>query len=81
MEIDDVGNVTGARRMQRKRRREKKKWQRNWRADIFAFEIPKAIVSHAGTRTRVAWVKARYPNQLDYGGDVVGGVRTYLGMG
>jgi hypothetical protein len=22
--------------------------------------------SDAGTRTRVAWVKARYPNQLDY---------------
>ena len=25
--------------------------------------------SDAGTRTRVAWVKARYPNQLDYIGD------------
>jgi hypothetical protein len=24
--------------------------------------------SDAGTRTRVAWVKARYPNQLDYVG-------------
>ena len=23
-------------------------------------------ISDAGTRTRVAWVKARYPNQLDY---------------
>ena len=27
--------------------------------------------SDAGTRTRVAWVKARYPNQLDYVGITV----------
>ena len=30
---------------------------------------PKSVrfqYSDAGTRTRVAWVKARYPNQLDY---------------
>ena len=26
--------------------------------------------SDAGTRTRVAWVRARYPNQLDYIGGV-----------
>ena len=29
---------------------------------------PKNVYSDAGTRTRVAWVKARYPNQLDYVG-------------
>ena len=28
-------------------------------------------ISDAGTRTRVAWVKARYPNQLDYIGSRV----------
>ena len=28
--------------------------------------------SDAGTRTRVAWVKARYPNQLDYIGTRLG---------
>ena len=27
--------------------------------------------SDAGTRTRVAWVKARYPNQLDYIGQLL----------
>lgn len=27
-------------------------------------------ISAAGTRTRVSWVRAKYPNQLDYGGDV-----------
>ena len=28
----------------------------------------KKVYSDAGTRTRVAWVKTRYPNQLDYVG-------------
>jgi hypothetical protein len=32
-------------------------------AHIFVATI---TTSDAGTRTRVAWVKARYPNQLDY---------------
>jgi hypothetical protein len=28
--------------------------------------VSKAKTSDTGTRTQVAWVKARYPNQLDY---------------
>ena len=27
--------------------------------------------SAAGTRTRVSWVRAKYPNQLDYGGQLI----------
>jgi hypothetical protein len=30
--------------------------------------VPKGNISVTGTRTRVAWVKARYPNHLDYYG-------------
>ena len=32
------------------------------------YEEVKKINSHAGTRTRVYWVKANYPNHLDYMG-------------
>ena len=34
----------------------------------FAFCRLCKIISAAGTRTRVSWVRAKYPNQLDYGG-------------
>ena len=34
----------------------------------FAFCRLCKIISAAGTRTRVSWVKAKYPNQLDYRG-------------
>ena len=34
---------------------------------ILDLEFPN---SATGTRTRVAWVKTRYPNLLDYSGDV-----------
>ena len=30
-----------------------------------------AKISGAGTRTRVAWVRATYPNQLDYAGQLL----------
>ena len=35
--------------------------------------------SDTGTRTRVAWVKARYPNQLDYIGRHSGKKNTIMG--
>ena len=34
--------------------------------------------SHTGTRTRVAEVKTRYPNRLDYMGPVMRGITDYL---
>ena len=33
---------------------------------LSAKQIPDQIVLLAGTRTRVAWVKATYPDRLDY---------------
>lgn len=32
------------------------------------FIVYKETNSHTGTRTRVAWVKTKYPNHLDYMG-------------
>jgi hypothetical protein len=38
------------------------------RSALFLFQKKGQKGSPTGIRTRVSWVKARYPNQLDYGG-------------